>query len=164
MHSKQDQTNRWHLKQRVEVEDGTVAFDVFGEGPSVVLVHGTPSWSYLWRNVVPKLADRFTVYVFDLLGYGDSEPKGQDVSIAAQTRALTGLVGQWGPREPGYSGPRHRRRSRASQPPFGRGAVRPHCLDRRRCPKPPGSPRPPIMCRDIWTSTGRCRHTSTKEL
>ena len=104
MHFKQDQTNRWHLKQRAEVEDGTVAFDVFGEGPPVVLVHGTPSWSYLWRNVVPKLADRFTVYVFDLLGYGDSEPKGQDVSIAAQTRTLTELIGRWNLKSPVIAG------------------------------------------------------------
>lgn len=104
MKSKPDQTKDWHLRQRAEVEDGTVAFDVFGEGPTVVLVHGTPSWSYLWRNVVPKLTDRFTVYVFDLIGYGDSEPKGQDVSIAAQTRTLTELVGQWNLESPAVAG------------------------------------------------------------
>ena len=61
----------------------------------MVLVHGTPSRSYLWRNVAPALADRFTVYMFDLLGYGDSEPKTQDVSIAAQSRLLTELIGRW---------------------------------------------------------------------
>jgi pimeloyl-ACP methyl ester carboxylesterase/formiminotetrahydrofolate cyclodeaminase len=75
---------------------GDIAFDAFGQGPPVVLVHGTPSRSYLWRNVAPLLADRFTVHVFDLLGYGDSEPRGQDVSIAAQSRMLTGLIGLWG--------------------------------------------------------------------
>ena len=104
MQSKPDQTKDWRLHQRAEVEDGAVAFDVFGEGPPLVLVHGTPSWSYLWRNVVPKLDGRFTVYVFDLLGYGDSEPKGQDVSIAAQTRALTELVGQWSLKSPAVAG------------------------------------------------------------
>ncbi|MBA3951665.1 MAG: alpha/beta fold hydrolase, partial [Rubrobacter sp.] len=83
---------------------GTVAFDVFGEGPPVVLVHGTPSRSYIWRNVAPALAERFTVYVFDLLGYGDSEPKTRDVSIAAQSRLLTELIGRWGLEAPAIAG------------------------------------------------------------
>ena len=70
----------------------------------MVLVHGTPSRSYLWRNVAPALADQFTVYVFDLLGYGDSEPKTQDVSIAAQSRLLTELIGRWGLEAPAIAG------------------------------------------------------------
>ena len=70
----------------------------------MVLVHGTPSRSYLWRNVAPALADRFTVYVFDLFGYGDSVPKTQDVSIAAQSRLLTELIGRWGLEAPAIAG------------------------------------------------------------
>jgi pimeloyl-ACP methyl ester carboxylesterase len=70
----------------------------------VILVHGTPTWSYLWRNVVPVLAEQFTVYVFDLFGYGDSKPKAQDVSIAAQSRLLTELVDQWGLEAPAIAG------------------------------------------------------------
>ena len=77
---------------------------MFGQGPPVVLVHGTPSWSYLWRNVAPTLAGRFTVYVFDLFGYGDSKAKGTDVSIAAQSRLLTELVGRWGLEAPTIAG------------------------------------------------------------
>jgi pimeloyl-ACP methyl ester carboxylesterase len=100
-----DQRADWCLRQRVELSSGEIAFDVFGEGPPVVLVHGTPTWSYLWRNVVPVLGDRFTVYTFDLLGYGDSETKeGQDVSIAAQSRLLTELIGRWGLEAPAIAG------------------------------------------------------------
>jgi pimeloyl-ACP methyl ester carboxylesterase len=88
----------------VNLPQGDIAFDTFGQGPPVVLVHGTPSWSYLWRRVVPGLTDRFTVYVFDLLGYGDSEPAGQDVSIAAQTRLLTELIGLWELEAPAIAG------------------------------------------------------------
>ncbi|MDP9424592.1 MAG: hypothetical protein M3P37_00795, partial [Actinomycetota bacterium] len=54
---------RWRLGRRVETSGGEVAYEVFGEGPPVVLVHGTPSRSYIWREVVPALADRFSVYV-----------------------------------------------------------------------------------------------------
>src|SRR5215212_2763301 len=73
--------------------------------PPVVLVHGTPTRSYLWRNIVPALAEHRSVYVYDLLGYGESEKgEGQDVSIAAQARVLKELVEAWGLEEPAIAG------------------------------------------------------------
>jgi pimeloyl-ACP methyl ester carboxylesterase len=94
----------WRLGQRVEVSCGTVAFEVLGEGPPVVLIHGTPSWSYIWREVAPALAELFAVYVFDLLGYGDSEPTADNVSIAAQARVLAELLERWGLESPAVTG------------------------------------------------------------
>jgi pimeloyl-ACP methyl ester carboxylesterase len=86
----------WRLSRTYESAGGTVAYEVLGDGPPVVLLHGTPSWSYLWRNVAAELAHRFTVYVCDLLGYGTSEQReGQDVSLGAQTRMLAGLLDAW---------------------------------------------------------------------
>jgi pimeloyl-ACP methyl ester carboxylesterase/formiminotetrahydrofolate cyclodeaminase len=101
---RQQPANGWRLGRRASLPQGDVAFDTFGQGPPVVLVHGTPSWSYLWRHVVPGLSDEFTVYVFDLLGYGDSEPKEQGVSIAAQTRVLAELIGLWELEAPAIAG------------------------------------------------------------
>ena len=96
---------RWGLGGRVRTGGGEVAFGVFGEGPPVVLVHGTPSSSYLWRRVVEVLAGRYAVYVYDLLGFGASERhEGQDVSIAAQGRALAELVEAWGLEGPAVAG------------------------------------------------------------
>jgi pimeloyl-ACP methyl ester carboxylesterase len=87
----------WHLHERARVSGGVVAHDRLGRGAPLVLVHGTPSWSFLWRRVAPLLAADFTVYMFDLLGYGDSEQgDGLDVSIAAQGRLLTELLDLWG--------------------------------------------------------------------
>ncbi|HXY44595.1 MAG TPA: alpha/beta hydrolase [Acidimicrobiales bacterium] len=84
----------WRLGRRAELTTGRLAWDRFGEGPAVVLVHGTPSWSLLWRNVVPVLAEHLRVHVVDLLGYGDSERSlHQDMSITAQGRALAELLG-----------------------------------------------------------------------
>ena len=92
-----DRTDGWRLSRRARVSAGGVAYEVFGEGMPVVLVHGTPSRSHLWRGVVPALTDRFAVYVYDLLGFGDSEKgEGQDVSLAAQARLLRELVETWG--------------------------------------------------------------------
>ena len=98
-------TDVWRLGERQGTSVGEVAYEVFGEGPPVVLVHGTPMRSYLWRNIVPALAEHRSVYVYDLLGYGESEKgEGQDVSIAAQARVLKELVQAWGLEEPAIVG------------------------------------------------------------
>lgn len=82
-----------------------VAWDVFGTGPPVVLVHGTPSWSYLWRHVVPALASDFEAYVFDLPGYGDSpSPTDGETSIASHATTLVELVDEWGLESPAVAG------------------------------------------------------------
>jgi pimeloyl-ACP methyl ester carboxylesterase len=95
----------WRLSKTYDSAGGVVAYDVLGDGPPVVLVHGTPSWSYLWRNVAHELAVLFTVYVCDLLGYGGSEQRaGQDVSIGAQTRMLVELLGLWELEQPCIAG------------------------------------------------------------
>ena len=95
----------WRLRRSYDFSGSRVAYDVWGSGPPVVLVHGTPSWSYLWRNIVPVLTDQFTVYVFDLFGYGDSEAEeGQDVSIAVQSRLLTELIDHWQLESPAIAG------------------------------------------------------------
>jgi pimeloyl-ACP methyl ester carboxylesterase len=101
----QEGTNGWRLSRRETTADGEVAYEVFGGGPPVVLVHGTPSRSYIWRDVVAALAERHEVYVYDLLGFGESERfEGQDVSIAAQGRALKELVEAWSLERPTVAG------------------------------------------------------------
>ena len=86
----------WNLRRRITVSGGEISYDVLGYGPSLILVHGTPSRSYIWRDVASRLADRFTVYVFDLLGFGQSERReGLDVSISGQSRMLADLVEAW---------------------------------------------------------------------
>ncbi|MDQ3664214.1 MAG: hypothetical protein M3353_06080 [Actinomycetota bacterium] len=47
----------WRLERSVDTTRGQIAWDRFGEGPPLVLVHGTPSRSVMWREVVPPLAE-----------------------------------------------------------------------------------------------------------
>jgi pimeloyl-ACP methyl ester carboxylesterase len=95
----------WRLPHRVRVSGGEVATGVFGEGPAVVLVHGTPAWSYLWREVAPSLARRHTVHAWDLLGFGDSRLNpGVAPSIAQQARTLAELTEHWGLNTPSLVG------------------------------------------------------------
>ena len=95
----------WTLRKRLDLPEGEIAYDALGYGPPVLLVHGTPSNSFIWREVATELADRFTVYLFDLLGFGESERgEGLDVSVAAQGRVLAGLVEALGLEEPAVAG------------------------------------------------------------
>ncbi|RIA55058.1 alpha/beta fold hydrolase [Dichotomicrobium thermohalophilum] len=76
-----------------------IACGVRGDGPPVILLHGTPSFSYIWRNVAPRLAERYRVHLFDLLGFGHSERPADpavDTSVAAQMPVLTALMDHWG--------------------------------------------------------------------
>jgi len=86
----------WRLSKSAVLSPGRVVWDRLREGPPLVLVHGTPSWAFLWREVAPRLAQRFSVYLFDLLGYGDSEQReDQDMSVATQTKILVELLRLW---------------------------------------------------------------------
>lgn len=87
----------WNLTEQHHTSHGLVRWRRFGQGPPVVLLHGTPFSSYVWRDVAAALAERHTVFVWDMPGYGCSEMReGQDVSLAAQTSVFTELLGHWG--------------------------------------------------------------------
>src|ERR687893_1277390 len=91
----------WTLGEFFEYRGDRVAYDAIGEGSPIVLVHGTPFSSYVWRRIAPALAENYAVYVYDLLGYGASEKRGgQDVSLYAQGRLLAALLGHWGLENP----------------------------------------------------------------
>jgi haloacetate dehalogenase len=46
---------------------------VGGSGPPVLMLHGYPQTHVMWRKVAPRLAERFTLVMPDLRGYGDSD-------------------------------------------------------------------------------------------
>ena len=50
-----------------------MAYVVAGEGEPIVLLHGNPTSSYLWRNVLPHLQQRGRCIAPDLIGMGDSD-------------------------------------------------------------------------------------------
>ncbi|MGW4069259.1 alpha/beta fold hydrolase [Nocardia grenadensis] len=78
------------------IVDGVrLAYRDQGQGEPVIFIHGTPSHSYEWRNVVPHIeAAGFRAVTYDLLGYGRSErPVNRDTSVAAQTDLLEHFLG-----------------------------------------------------------------------
>lgn len=68
-----------------EVDGVKLHYLVAGKGPAVILLHGYTQTSRMWRPLIPRLAERFTVIAPDLPGIGDSGiPKdGLDMKTAA---------------------------------------------------------------------------------
>lgn len=75
--------------------DRDVKFGIKGNGPPVIIVHGTPWSSYNMRHIIEALSDSFTTYYFDLIGYGQSDKSNGDVSLGMQNTILDRLIKFW---------------------------------------------------------------------
>ncbi|WP_241758018.1 haloalkane dehalogenase [Myxococcus landrumensis] len=58
--------------QQVPVLDSFISYREEGTGAPIVFLHGNPTSSYVWRNVMPQLADRGRALAPDLIGMGSS--------------------------------------------------------------------------------------------
>ncbi|PSL03754.1 pimeloyl-ACP methyl ester carboxylesterase [Haloactinopolyspora alba] len=86
----------WDVPASFDFHGQEVRHGAVGEGEPLVLLHGTPFSSVVWRRIAPELARNRRVYYFDLLGYGRSEKRdGQDVSLAVQNQVFTALLDHW---------------------------------------------------------------------
>lgn len=82
------------LDSEVIVNGARLAYRDRGAGEPVVFLHGTPSHSFIWRDIVPEVERAgHRVVLFDLLGYGQSErPLTHDTSVRGQVDVLKGLL------------------------------------------------------------------------
>jgi pimeloyl-ACP methyl ester carboxylesterase len=79
--------------KRFASSGGELAYHDEGTGPAVVLLHGYPLTSHLWRGLIPALVARHRVIAPDLLGLGDSDrPAGVPLDIRAQATYVGELV------------------------------------------------------------------------
>jgi len=62
-----------HPKKKIEVLGKTMAYVDLGEGDPIVFLHGNPTSSYLWRNVMSPLVGLGRCLAPDLIGMGDSD-------------------------------------------------------------------------------------------
>ncbi len=64
-----------------------------GDGPAVVMIHGNPSWSFLYRNLVLALRPKFRCLALDHLGCGLSEkPRRADYSLAGHVERTAAWI------------------------------------------------------------------------
>ncbi len=80
------------LKQ-VTVDGIQIAYLEQGKGDPIVLVHGIPTSSYMWRNMIGPLSAHNKVYALDLPGFGFSDPPPNgDYSIDEYARVFEGFI------------------------------------------------------------------------
>jgi haloalkane dehalogenase len=78
-----------HPRHRVRVLDAEMAYVDTGRGAPIVLLHGNPTSSYLWRNVIPHLERSGRCLAPDLIGMGDSgQPPAASYRFADHARYL----------------------------------------------------------------------------
>jgi magnesium chelatase accessory protein len=66
---------------------------IMGDGPPIVLIHGTGSSTHTWRDIMPKLASRFTVVAFDLPGHAFTRHASpSQLSLPGMAKAIANLL------------------------------------------------------------------------
>ncbi|BDD07802.1 alpha/beta hydrolase [Fulvitalea axinellae] len=85
----------WVLENSFDFRGREIRWGVRGRGKALVIVHGTPWSSFSLRHLISGLSDRYRVYYYDLLGYGQSDKSDGDVSLGIQNEALTALLDFW---------------------------------------------------------------------
>jgi haloalkane dehalogenase len=75
------------------LDDGmTLTYRELGSGAPVLLLHGWPTSSYLWRDVMPAIAERNCVVAVDLPGFGGSDKPAARYTFDLFERAIDGLL------------------------------------------------------------------------
>lgn len=67
-----------------------------GSGQPIILLHGNPTWSYLWRNVIPHLSPYGRCIAPDLIGYGRSDKPSIEYRWSEQARYLNEFIRKLG--------------------------------------------------------------------
>ena len=85
-------------KKYATVNGKRMAYHDVGSGPTVLFLHGNPTSSYLWRDIVPHVSDRARCVVPDLIGQGDSDklddPTVDSYSFVEHRKYLDALLDQ----------------------------------------------------------------------
>jgi pimeloyl-ACP methyl ester carboxylesterase len=78
--------------QRVALHGHDVTYRTGGTGPVLLFVHGMAGSSAMWRDVLPGLAEHFTVVAPDLPGHGESAKPRGDYSLGAFASSMRDLM------------------------------------------------------------------------
>lgn len=79
-------------KKRVRVNGSEMAYVDEGTGPVVLFLHGNPTSSYLWRNIIPHVVGDYRAVAPDLIGMGDSAKPDIDYTFEDHATYLDGFI------------------------------------------------------------------------
>src|SRR5438105_5252802 len=63
-----------------------------GSGDPIVFLHGVPTSSYLWRNIIPHLSSHARCIALDLIGFGKSDKPDIDYTVFDHIHYLEGFI------------------------------------------------------------------------
>jgi len=75
--------------RRLPGQGAEINFRIGGSGPPLLLLHGYPQTHVMWHKVAPRLAEKFTLVVPDLRGYGDSGKPESDTEHRVYSKRAT---------------------------------------------------------------------------
>jgi pimeloyl-ACP methyl ester carboxylesterase len=78
--------------RELTIHEQRVTYRTAGEGPLVLLIHGMAGSATTWKQVMPRLSERFTVVAPDLLGHGRSDKPAGDYSLGSFASLLRDLL------------------------------------------------------------------------
>jgi pimeloyl-ACP methyl ester carboxylesterase len=85
------------MQKAAEIGERLVSYVDEGAGEPVILIHGIPTWGYLWHRLIPVLSEQNRVIAPDLIGFGYSDKSDNfDRSIARQTEMIDALMEKMG--------------------------------------------------------------------
>jgi pimeloyl-ACP methyl ester carboxylesterase len=85
------------LQQIAELGNRCISYVEQGAGFPLILLHGIPTWGYLWHGLLPDLARTHRVFIPDLLGFGYSDKRDDfDRSIARQAEMIDAWMAKLG--------------------------------------------------------------------
>jgi haloalkane dehalogenase len=80
-----------------QIEGVKIHYLKAGVGKTILLIHGWPTSSYLWRDLIPDLSTKYQVIAIDLPGFGNSDKSPQDsYSFRYYKRIIDGLLVELG--------------------------------------------------------------------
>ena len=67
------------------------------EGPKeakpIIMLHGEPTWGYIYRKFIPELSNKYRIIVPDMMGFGKSEtPQGKDYTLKSHVENLSRII------------------------------------------------------------------------
>jgi len=83
-------------KKTANIDGSTMSYIDEGEGQPVVFLHGNPTSSYLWRNIIPYVSGNYRAIAPDLIGMGDSGKPEIDYTFLDHADYLEKLIAHLG--------------------------------------------------------------------
>ncbi len=76
----------------IKVKGSKIHYLEQGEGDPILFLHGMPTSSYLWRNIIPKLSDQARCIAPDLIGMGQSDKPDIDYRVFDHIQYMDGFI------------------------------------------------------------------------